>query len=454
MTSKHRLIIKIAFIALFIILAPLVIAYTMGYRYNFSANQIQKTGVLIVNSYPDEAAIFLDGKLINDQTPAVVKKILPNPYDVEVKKENYLTWSKNLEVKSAQSTFAENIVLFLDSQPRLLAEREIINPVFSPDQTSVAYLTEETGWVEIWLYEFKNDDFNLVDRRPKETVTDIDTQWSTGSRNIYIEITGPETTEQVIYENNGRKLINLKDFFENPVNNFKWSRTSDDVFYTLENSKLYAYNIITGQKTFLLNGVDEYFVRGNKIFLITNADDKILVEEYDILDPQAEITSLYELAAGKYAFEDASYPYILIKKDDRELLLFDTSAPFAEPILDEEASGFSWYTTSNGERRLLYYKDFEIFIFYPQDKYNELITRAGKEIKNALWHRFGTYIFYALNDEIKVIELDSREKRNIFDLVSGADLNDFSTDYNSKNLYFIGKIENSYGIYQYPLLDK
>jgi len=454
MTAKQRFIIKIFFIVLFIILAPLVIAYTMGYRYNFGTNQIQKTGVLIVNSYPDEADVFLNEKIAGEQTPAVVKKILPNVYDVRVTKKNYIPWTKKLEVKSAQSTFAENIILFLDTTPRLITEKEIINPTFSPDKTNLAYLIEETDWIEAWIYSFKNNGFTLIDRRPKEGITSVDMRWSSGSSNIYLEIIGPELTEQVIYDTNGSKLINLNEVFINPVTNYKWSRTSDDVFYALDENKLYAYNLLNNQKTFLLGGVVEYFVRGNKIFLITPSEDYVIVEEFDILNPDAEVTQLYELPPGKYKFEDASYPYLLIKKDSQELLLFDTSAPFTEPILNQEAQGYSWHASDNGDRRLLYFTEFEIWVFYPQDKYNELITRAGEEIMNAEWHRFGTYIFYGLENDIKVIELDSREKRNIFDLVNNAKINKFSTDYNSKNLYFIGEVNNQHGIYHYPLTEK
>lgn len=453
MTSRSRFAIKIFFIMLFIILAPLIIVYTMGYRYNFQVGQVQKTGVLILNSYPDDADVFLDGKIVDDKTPSIIKKILPNEYTVEVVKEGYHTWSKKLEVRSGETTFAESIVLFSDQSPVAKFSREIKDSLFSPNRTHLIYVIEEASWIEIWLFSLKNQDFTLIDRRDTSTVDNINFEWSSGSNKIYLEIESSEPTEQLIYNVNKNELTNLNEFFEKPADKFKWSRTSDDVFYVRQDNKLISNNLLTSQKTFLLTDIGEFFIRGNNIYLIINDDGKSVIAQFDILEPMAEIVQLYELPFAKYSFKDSSYPYLILRKNDNEILLFDTSAPFAEPILQEDAISFSWYTTSQGEKKLLYFKDFEVWIFYPQSKYNELITRFSTPITNTVWHRNGEYIFFSFNDTIKVIELDPREKRNIFDLVKGAGIVDFTVDYNSESLYFVGEHEEGYGLYHLLLLE-
>lgn len=453
MTARQRFVIKIVFIIFFIILAPLVIAYTMGYRYNFGVGQVQKTGVLIVNSYPDEADVYLDGESVHDETPSVIKKILPNEYKVEVIKEGYLPWSKKLEVKSGETTFAESIVLFLDQIPRATLEREITDSLFSPNRTHLVYITEEASWMEIWLYKLKNQDLTLVDRRDTTVVDNLNFAWSSGSGRLYIKFESDDNTEQLIYDVEKNKITNLTEYFEEPVDEFKWSRTTDDVFYVRQDNKLASINLLTGQKTFLLSEVSQFFVRGNNIYLIAHDDGKTVIGQFDILNPMAETAVLYELPFAKYRFEDSSYPYLLIRKNDKELLLFDTSAPFTEPILQEEARGFGWFTTSQGEKKLLYYKDFEIWIFYPQSKYNELITRFSSLITDAIWHRNGEYIFFSFENTIKVIELDPRDQRNTFNLIEDAQIAGFTVDYNSKNLYFVGTYDQKKGLYYLPLID-
>lgn len=452
MTSRSRFAIKILFILIFIILAPLIIAYTMGYRYNFQVGQIQKTGVLILNTFPDDADVYLNGKIINDKTPSVIKKILPNEYTVEVVKDDYHTWSKKLEVRSGETTFAESIVLFSDEVPRALFDREINQSIFSPNRSQLIYTIIEASWIETWLFSLKNQEFTLIDRRDTAAVENMDFKWSSGSNRVYLKIESDESIERLIYDINKNKLTNLNEHFEESIDKFKWSRTSDDVFYVLQNRKLISVNLLTNQKTFLLSDVGEFFIRGNNIYLIINDGGKSIISQFDIIEPLKEIEKLYELPFANYDFEDSSYPYLMLKKNDKEILLFDTSAPFAEPILQEDAVDISWHTTNQGEKKLLYFKDFEIWIFYPQSKYNELITRFSTPITNALWHRNGEYIFFSFNNAIKVIELDQREKRNVFDLITEADIANFTVDYNSESLYFIGRHNKDYGLHHLQLI--
>lgn len=455
MKARTRLFVKIIFISFFAVLAPLVILYTMGYRYNFSAKQIQKTGVIVVSTYPDDARVYLNGRLVDEQTPSIIKKILPNEYTVEIIKEGYLPWSKKLEVKSGETTFAESVHLFLDEEPRPLFDRQIIMTGFSPDRTKLLYVTEEASWAEIWLYSPKKKEFTLIDRRDTNNFVDASFKWSPGSEKIFLTIIGPEKNEQLIYDVRNEKSVSLEKYFDQEINKFKWSRTSDDIFYFVQDKKLYSVNLLTEQKTFLLNAVDEYFVRGNTIYLISANENSRRVESYNIIDPAAEITLLYELPPANYIFEDASFPYLLIRNTQKgELLLYDTSAPFLEPILQVPANRYHWYTSGQGEKRLLYTTEFEIWIFYPQNKYNELITRHSSIISDALWHQNGGYVFYNAGNAIKAIELDAREKRNVFDLATNEQITDFTVDHSSENLYYVGSAEDGRGLYHLPLVEE
>lgn len=100
--------------------APLVVLFTAGYRYHFESGKIVQTGVLNVNSIPKGANVFLDGSLQKEKTPAVVGDVIPGKHEVRVEKSGYTSWKKTLEVASRQSTFATNIVLFLDQPPELI----------------------------------------------------------------------------------------------------------------------------------------------------------------------------------------------------------------------------------------------------------------------------------------------------------------------------------------------
>ena len=43
-------------------IAPLLILYSLGYRYDFVKGSLEKIGVLFIKSYPKSANIFLNNK--------------------------------------------------------------------------------------------------------------------------------------------------------------------------------------------------------------------------------------------------------------------------------------------------------------------------------------------------------------------------------------------------------
>lgn len=107
-------------VVIFLIAAPLLIGYTAGYRYHFKQKSIVKTGVLIIETTPEGAKVILDGRLRKERTPARLANLLPGTYEITLTSEKFHPWSKALEIKSAQTTFATEIVLLKQALPTLL----------------------------------------------------------------------------------------------------------------------------------------------------------------------------------------------------------------------------------------------------------------------------------------------------------------------------------------------
>jgi asparagine N-glycosylation enzyme membrane subunit Stt3 len=58
------------------------------------------------------------------------------------------------------------------------------------------------------------------------------------------------------------------------------------------------------------------------------------------------------------------------------------------------------------------WNDNEISIYFVNRDESLLLLRTSNNISNVWWHPNGTYIFYQTNDDINLIELDERDKRN------------------------------------------
>jgi len=97
---------------------------------------------------------------------------------------------------------------------------------------------------------------------------------------------------------------------------------------------------------------------------------------------------------------------------------------------------------SYNNKKILYHTFNEIWIYYLKDQgdkktgESELITRLSSEIKQAIWHPSNEHIIFLVNKKIKIIELDSRDERNIVDIIE-IDAQKIAYSEKDKLLYLI-----------------
>ncbi|MCL5795289.1 MAG: hypothetical protein M1338_02940, partial [Patescibacteria group bacterium] len=76
-------ILKNVLIAIVIIVVgTYLIIIANGYKINWQAKTLQKTGMIYLKSLPQDVNIFLDGKQVTQKTPARIGNLLPKRYDI------------------------------------------------------------------------------------------------------------------------------------------------------------------------------------------------------------------------------------------------------------------------------------------------------------------------------------------------------------------------------------
>ena len=139
-----RRAVYVFFIIVFLIVTPLIVLYSQGYRYNFKRGKVQKTGILIISSIPKSADIYLNNQLVTqDQTPARLEKLLPADYEIKLAKEGYHNWTKKLQLNENSTTFAEDVILWKNNWPIQLAPNNIIEWLASPDWQKAVFITPD-----------------------------------------------------------------------------------------------------------------------------------------------------------------------------------------------------------------------------------------------------------------------------------------------------------------------
>lgn len=118
--------------ALFCVLLPILLSYSLGYQIDWHTLRVYKTGILYIESRPAGAAIYLSGRMINDVTPAQIEELKPGIYKVEVRRDGFYPWEKELVVRPNMVTRADRIVLFpIAQEMKAISERGISDFVIS-----------------------------------------------------------------------------------------------------------------------------------------------------------------------------------------------------------------------------------------------------------------------------------------------------------------------------------
>lgn len=116
MSSKTRLIILLSCIVCFFTASPLIVAYSMGYRFDFERMKIVATGGIYVRTFPSADSITIDSKV--SVKPGMfansifVQSLLPKNHTVLVQKSGYYDYLKTLPTEENQVAKLENILLF------------------------------------------------------------------------------------------------------------------------------------------------------------------------------------------------------------------------------------------------------------------------------------------------------------------------------------------------------
>jgi len=166
--------IRVPFFFFILILIPtltyLTIKLASGYSFNFSQKQFEPRGILVATSIPDGGQVFVDGELKSATDTTISLK--PGHYRVEIKKEGFSSWQKELLIEKELVTKTDAFLFKIadpeeDLRPITFFGAE--NPILSPDSDKIVYASNatESGKAGFWLLDLNEFPFG-ISRSPKQ----------------------------------------------------------------------------------------------------------------------------------------------------------------------------------------------------------------------------------------------------------------------------------------------
>jgi hypothetical protein len=204
MTKKTRTILFFTCIFLFLIVAPAVVLYSQGYRFDFNppvgGKMIVQTGAFYFKVSPTSAEIYLDGELKKKTDfffgTIFIKNLLPEKYIIEIKKptvptqDGYLSWSKTIELKEKEVQEFKNIALIPANPDFSILTKKVDDFFFSPDKKEIILKkTGEQGWY-LTLFDLEKKVESVLIENQKlsqKGASFLSLEWSPDSKNVILE---------------------------------------------------------------------------------------------------------------------------------------------------------------------------------------------------------------------------------------------------------------------------
>lgn len=445
-TTKSALLMLI--VALFLLTTPLIILYSQGYRFDFETKSFFQTGSFSFKAWPRGSLVSIDNKLEKKTDflfgTIYIENLLPKKYNIEIRKDGYYSWKKDLKIKEGEVTESKNIFLIPKNPQFNSLEIKVDNFFPSPDgKKAILKINEEENW-SLASLDLKNntpslffETENFLEIYRKSDFVNL--EWSLDSKRFLLKTETEKNQYFVVEIENGLSIFPL-DFLIIDVDKVSFHPQNPQVVLLTRNLKedRSIFSVNYKEKSFpnlILNNFLAFNIFNNHLFWLDNkgfihqsnlsGKENILINrEHFSLDSNPQIELI--------AFSDNKFSLNI----EGKLYFFDRERQSFEKI----SNGVKEIKISPDSKKVAYYTNHEIWLLF-LDKIEEqpkrekgdrvFLTRFSEEISDIFWYT-GHYLIFSANNEIKVIEIDDRDKVNIYTLVEFKSPEIFWNEYNRK----------------------
>ena len=294
----------------FILAASWALLYAVGYKIDWQQQTLEKTGFILLESYPRGASVVLNDKDISRKTSVIIKRLLPDIYNIKLTKEGYLEWVGDVEVKSG---------LVSEQRNTLLTYKELIKKVVVESPvTSINNINRDTAVIIIkndgYLLNIKTGDLStiidptLIAQQIKSSnLSDISSGkleiigWLPDKQNLLFKTISRRNNYFILLDtqNGSMELVATGT----NITNWQWNDLNN--LYYQNNNNLVWFNRSQNEHTIIGEKIVDYVLSNNlyamyestlgEISLIKIDKNKGVEENYTNLGPLPIFTDQYQL---------------------------------------------------------------------------------------------------------------------------------------------------------------
>lgn len=412
MTKKFRLTILLFCVVCFLLVAPILVLYSMGNRFDFTDMKITTTGGIYVRTFPAAEQIIIDSKILEKpgmfSNSIFVQSLLPGSHTVLIKKNDYYDYFKTLPVQKKLVTKLENVLLV----KRSIEFHDIADKIgyffVAPNKQNI--ITASAGT--------KNTTFNYSSlstinqlQTPSATLPGklLDIKWSDDSSMALIEMQNQKNIFYYIFDTVLQKTEvaplsyldkNTQQISFNPQNSQELFFIKNNILYSEQNNNILP--IINNADTYKISGNNIIWVSKDGLLYRSNITGE-LIKQLTIKNITADATQDYKI----FVFSDK----IFLQANDF-LFLLNQDTKTLEDITPPETNYKILASLDN--KNLVFQNADKIYLYsFEKEKYEKIFS--GDNITNLQWLN-NDYIIFTDGDKIIISEIDYRGNINAITL--------------------------------------
>jgi len=445
-------------VALFWLVSAIVIGYAFGYRFSIERGIFIYAGSITLKTTPKDVDIYINGNLVPSPSYSRLNNsyhisgIRPGEYFVEVKSPRHQTWSKKIAVHSGISTEFWNIVLAEKSYQRETFDSAGIEKFFIlPHKNLIAFPRQNGNEFSVSILDPESSKTSSVFSILNHAFTDDDREnieWSPQAHKLIIPTIKNGEKNYFITNIKSKESINLGTLTgDSDISNVRWDPKNKNFLLYMSGNNLYRLNLDSlKNKKLVAKNIASYEVSSKGLFYFQLPQGIVYKIDLDAVENPVQITT-----TSPENMDDNSYR-IIVYDIDRIVFLNRSGNLFVYNKgandtyfrkLSDNAAGSQF---SDDGKKLLFWSNNEISTYFtrnweeqPARSENEvmMITRFSEPIKNVQWTRDYEHVLFTNSNNIKMIEIDSRDHRNMSDIVQLNVQNPFAiNNFADSKIYF------------------
>jgi len=442
-------------------MAPLIILYSQGYRFDFKGKRVLHTGAFYFKTRPKGTLIYLNNQLVKKTDfvfgEALISDLLPGEYAIEIKKDGYSVWQKKLEIKEGLTSEAKNIFL----APQNIKFSQSLNGIedfsFSPDNKKALLEKKGGNGYALSLFDLRsNSQLSILDQKDiaekGEDVKDIKIWWSEDSKKILIKKIGKKESFFALGVEGKTAVISLGYIGDNILEVSFDPRDNNRIYFLQKtagkNNLLFTDYIKKETPLVILENIINYQIQNDNLYWL---NDKGYFFQSNLEGKETNKLNIQSFPLkDNYGYQIIIFNEKIILKENNDLYFFNEKSRALDKVLE----GVIGLELSQDSKKIAFFTDYEIWVLFlekiedqpPREKGEKLfLTRFSEKIGNLFWWT-DHYLVFNSGDSIKITEIDDRDKINIADLAEFKDSKIFWNKDNKKlyilsekNLYFSDK---------------